>query len=268
MRFNCRLRLKVNNNEILIPSDYRKYISAMIKEAFKLSGEDGINFLQTKICENKRQKPYTFSVYFPVKEYKDKFIILRENYFNFNFSSFDYEYLLRIYNGLLKLRNGYKVFNDQAEVESFNLFLKPDYTFNDEVVFKTLSPFLVPDKENHYYYVIKGLLNGKKFKYAKEVENNELIKALKENIKNILKMKNDISEKDILKLVDEMEINFIELNLSPALHGSNRSKFTVTLPAMKGKIKIKSKPEILKFLYDAGIGARRSQGFGMLEVVK
>jgi len=38
--------------------------------------------------------------------------------------------------------------------------------------------------------------------------------------------------------------------------------------ANKGIITIKSPVKILQMLYDAGIGAKRSQGFGMLEVVK
>jgi hypothetical protein len=36
----------------------------------------------------------------------------------------------------------------------------------------------------------------------------------------------------------------------------------------KGIIEIAANPEILQLLYDVGIGVRRSQGFGMLEIIK
>ncbi len=267
MRFNCRVKLKTEKNEILIPSDYRKYISSLIKESFKLSGEGSDKFFDFNFNKN-IQKPYTFSVYFPIKEYKEKFFILKENYFILNFSSADYEFLLRIYNGLLKIKNGYKIFNDKVEVENFNLNLKPDYAFNENIVFKTLSPILIRNpKDGDYYFILKGLLNGKNFKYAIEVEEKELIDALKKNIEKIIEMGKTRQLLNI-DIKDEIEIQFIKLQLSPSAHSSNRSKFFMTLPAMKGLIKLKAPPEVLKFLYDTGIGARRSEGFGMVEVVK
>lgn len=267
MRFNCKIRLKTKENEIKIPSDYRKFISSLIKEAFKKSDKDGEEFFE-KVFAPRTQKPYTFSVVFPIKEYKDKFFILKDNFFNFNFSSADYEFLIRIYNGLLKLRNGFKIFGDNVEVESFNLFLKPNYTFKEKVLFKTLSPILIRNPENgDEYLVLEGLLNGKKFKYVKEVKKENLLDALKKNIESIIEMglKRNLLNNDFDK---NFEINILKLDLSPALHSSNRSNFLITLPAMKGTIEIKGSSVLLKFLYETGIGARRSEGFGMVEVVK
>ncbi|MBX6361962.1 MAG: CRISPR-associated endoribonuclease Cas6, partial [Acidobacterium ailaaui] len=36
----------------------------------------------------------------------------------------------------------------------------------------------------------------------------------------------------------------------------------------KAIIKIQASPEVLNLLYAVGIGVRRSQGFGMLEIMK
>ncbi|MBW1650085.1 MAG: hypothetical protein JRJ44_05330 [Deltaproteobacteria bacterium] len=36
---------------------------------------------------------------------------------------------------------------------------------------------------------------------------------------------------------------------------------------IKNIIEIKTAPDILKLIYDAGLGARRSQGYGMLGAV-
>jgi CRISPR-associated endoribonuclease Cas6 len=40
------------------------------------------------------------------------------------------------------------------------------------------------------------------------------------------------------------------------------------MSAFIGVFKLKSDPTILQLIYDVGLGVRRSQGFGMLEVVK
>jgi CRISPR-associated endoribonuclease Cas6 len=266
MRFSCRIKLNKENGNILIPTDYRKYISSMIKEAFKLSGDDGETFLNEYFSSNK-MKPYTFSVYFPIKEIKEDKFVLQDDNFLFNFSSSDYEFLMRIYNGLLKIKNGFELFNDQISVEKFNLQIKPDYTFKDKILFKTLSPFLVRDlKDGDYYLLPKGLLKDKKFKYAKESNKEEFIEALKKSIINLAQeyLKEKFDEKK------EIAINILweTLKLAPVAHSSNRSKFSITLPSIRGCIEISAQPELLKLIYDAGIGARRSEGFGMLEVIK
>jgi CRISPR-associated endoribonuclease Cas6 len=238
----------------------------MIKEAFKLSGEDGETFLNEYFSSNK-MKPYTFSVYLPIKEIKEDKFVLQDDNFLFNFSSSDYEFLMRIYNGLLKIKNGFELFNDQISVEKFNLQIKPDYTFKDKILFKTLSPFLVRDlKDGDYYLLPEGLLKDKKFKYAKESNKEEFIEALRKSIINLAQeyLKEKFDEKN------EIAINILweTLKLSPVAHSSNKSKFSITLPSIRGCIEISAQSELLKLIYDAGIGARRSEGFGMLEVVK
>ncbi len=266
MRFNCKITLKTNrgNNELKIPCDYRKYISSLIKEAFKISGD---NNFYTNNFERNKIKPYTFSTFFYIKEIKDNYFILKDNFFYFNFSSSDYEYLIRIYNGLLQLKNKFKIFDSDLYVEDFNLRLKPNYTFNDNAKFKTLSPILIRAPENgDYYFVPEDIIFDGKFKYAKKVNKETFLKAIKLNIESILKMgvRSKLLDDEILK--KDFEIKSYNLKLSPALHSSNRSNFKLTFPALKGVIEISAIPEIIKFLYDSGIGARRSEGFGMLEV--
>jgi CRISPR-associated endoribonuclease Cas6 len=43
--------------------------------------------------------------------------------------------------------------------------------------------------------------------------------------------------------------------------------FNQYMTTNKGIIEIAANPEILQLLYDVGIGVRRSQGFGMLEII-
>jgi CRISPR-associated endoribonuclease Cas6 len=39
------------------------------------------------------------------------------------------------------------------------------------------------------------------------------------------------------------------------------------IEATSGTIKIKAPANVLQLIYDAGLGAKRSQGFGMLEIL-
>jgi len=231
----------------------------MIKEAFRQSGSDGENFFELWYSSNKI-KPFTFSAYFPIKRENEK-QRLNGEFFNVFFSTNDYEFLMRIFNGLKNIGN-YNLFGQKIkEVKHF--FLAPEKRFDkDTLIFKTVSPFLVRDTEDGDYYLAPDkLLSGKNFKYAKATDEHCLISALKKNIVSLVKKYLNIVY-DENNLAIDLEKN----SLSPAKHGSGESKFIMTLPAMKGSIKIKAHPEVLKLLYDIGIGARRSEGFGMLEV--
>jgi CRISPR-associated endoribonuclease Cas6 len=209
------------------------------------------------------QKPFTFSAYFPI-ESENGVQRLKGEFFSFFFSTNDYEFLMRVYNGLNKVKD-YVLFGQNIkEVKHF--FLSPERRFDKETVtFKTLSPFLVRDTEDGDYYLVpQDLIDQKEFKYAKKgVSKDNVIDSLKKNIVSLVKryLSFDYDENNLM-------ITLEKISLSPAKHGSKESKFTMTLPAMKGFVRIQAYPEVLKLIYDIGIGARRSEGFGMLEVVE
>jgi len=265
MRFSCKVFLE-NPANIVIPPDYRSYLLSMIKEAFRLSSDDGNEFFD-RVYSGNNSKPFTFSAYIPMKRDGENFKLEdRKDFFSFFFSTSDYEFLMRIYNGLNKIKSSknFQLFGQNIK-EIKHFFLLPEKSFNkDKLVFKTLSPFLVRNPEDgNYYFVPEGLLKGKSFKYSVEVSEKEFINALKKNTVSLVK-------KYLGKEIEENEINisYANLELSPSIHSSNKSNFRITLPAIKGLLELNTKPEVLKLLYDTGIGARRSEGFGMLEVVK
>jgi len=261
MRFSCKIFLE-NPEEVKVPSDYRRYLLSMIKESFRKSGSDGDDFFEI-LYNNNMSKPFTFSAYFPIKSENGN-QKLNGKFFSFFFSTNDYEFLMRIYNGLNNIR-GFNLFGQKIQAVK-NFFIAPDRIFNkDTVVLKTLSPFLVRDiTDGDYYLVPQNLIDQKEFKYAKKgVNESNVIDSLKKNILSLVKrhLNFDYDENNLM-------ITLKKISLSPAKHGSGRSDFMMTLPAMKGLITIQASPEVLKLIYDIGIGARRSEGFGMLEVVE
>lgn len=262
MRFSCNIFLK---KRVKVPSDYRSCLLSLIKEAIKKSGSDGENFY-SQYYNNNITKPFTFSAYIPMKNQNNEHV-LAGDFFKFFFSTNDYEFLMRVYNGLIAVNNtDFQLFGSDIDIKNF--FLCPEKTFvKKEIVFKTLSPFLVRSTVNGDKYVYPDVAKKQvrnKGKYWEEVHESSFVDNLK---KNLLKL--------VEKELPESSKTDIHLELKnpavvPIIHGSGNKEhsYTMTFPGIKGEIKITASPEVLKLFYDIGIGARRSEGFGMVEVVE
>lgn len=264
MRFSCKVYLE-KRDKIFVPPDYRRYLLSMIKKAIQNSSNEGIDFYNRFYTGN-NTKPFTFSAYLPMKKQGGE-NSLDGDYFSFFFSTNDYEFLMRVYNGLIGIKkNSFEIFGTKIS-DIKNFYLVPEKNFiKNEAVFKTLSPFLVRspgDGDKYLYpYDSKTQTNNKLdgFKYWEKSQN--FIEALQTSLGTLVnKEMPDYNGKINIELANAMVV--------PILHGSGNDdhKFTMTFPGIKGEIKITASPEILKLFYDIGIGARRSEGFGMLEVV-
>ncbi|MBP8992011.1 MAG: hypothetical protein KBG82_08550 [Spirochaetes bacterium] len=273
-----------------IPPDYRRYILSLFKEGLLQEGEESKEFFHKNFDKNS-SKPFTFSIYIPFKKDSES-MVLGRNFIKIFFSTSDYEYLIRCYNGLNKLNEKLKNKTNKSDSEFFsgkepfklfgksfvmkNFQLLPVRKIVDEqLTFKTLSPFLLRSPEDGDYYIIPEGLAGKDFKYKKEVDMQYFQKAMKLNIaslsKKYLTAGEDLScQKTDQNLDKDILLDFEDLRVAPVKHGSKNPDhpYDITLPSLNGKIKVKAKKEILQLLYDIGIGARRSEGFGMLEVVE
>jgi CRISPR-associated endoribonuclease Cas6 len=239
-----------------VPPCSRAQVLSLIKEAFRRSDEFGGLFLQ-KWYNGNIPKPFSFSVYFPLSK-KDGKVYLTKDYFRIIFSTSDYEFLHRFYNGVLKLVEEYKLFGNSLKIK--NKFLLPKRKFaRTQAILKTISPLLLRDKENTntYLYPVDGPIKDKdiqlKAKYWKGVELDDYKKALEENLSYLAKERVSITE----ILIKEV---------FPVPVCSTRHSFKVTYPGVKCYLKLSGSPSALELLYYIGIGARRSEGFGMLEL--
>lgn len=276
MRFSCKIFIEKNT---VIPNDYRRYLLSLIKETIKNSSNVGADFYK-KFYENNNniQKPFTFSAYFPIKkeESESKF---DGDFFNFYFSTNNYEFLMRVYNGLLAINkskeNDFELFGSKIK-DIKNFYPIPEKRFDkNEVIFKTLSPFLVRSTENGDYYLYPDNVriqtkdpskNLSQYKYWKN--SNTFIDDFKKSLSKLVQ--NELSSENNEKLLEDINVELLDAVVVPILHGSanKEHEYSMTFPGIKGKLKIKTNPEVLKLFYDIGIGARRSEGFGMLEVVE
>jgi len=249
MRFSANIFLK-GEKPYKIPVNYRRNFTYLIKEAIN-PDHSGTDIYNKYYAEKKQnvQKPFTFSVYLPVKakikENHKTCFVLGDDKIRFHFSSSNPVFLIEVYNGLLGIKKDFNLFNGY-KIEVKNFYMQKNTPIDsDEVVFKTFSPVLVRDIENRKG---KGFIS---FEH-KDFEENVFF-----SIRNLCR---NFIDRDYELERDQVEILPVKCNAVPI---SNYGGEIGT----SGILKIKAPVEVLQLLYDAGLGAKRSQGFGMLEVV-
>lgn len=243
MRISFLFILKENS----LPKDYRKGFASLIKHAISKADPQLYDIYYSGIS---KIKPFTFSVYFPQipKLENDKFIVGEKAILNV--STNNYRFASQLYNGMLSILNStYPLFENSVTLKMFNIH--PLKRINkDEVLFKTIDAMLITNKNCHID------VNGNQYDLylaPDEIGFDEGLRFLvKETVKKFMNYEGDF--------FFEYELIQDSIRAIPIWHYNQWNK------GIKGKIRIKSHPEILQLIYDVGIGARRSQGFGMLEV--
>lgn len=222
------------------------------------SNKDNINTINNS---KNIPKPFTFAVKLPVNRIESKnnnknygkdnrSLILNNGVIELFFSSNDYRFIFSIYNGIMKVKK-YNIYGLDVEYEK--AILHQDLKFEDgKVNYKVFSPIVVRKVDD----LRKGL------GYC-SIKDNDYKKMLFYNIKsmtNFLEEKIEINEDNI-----EFDISRLFEVKIPNYNKSNRDKPEIII-ASDGYITIKAPKKIHELIYYIGLGARRSQGFGMLEV--
>ncbi len=141
-----------------------------------------------------------------------------------------------------------KLGKNELFLESIEVLEKPNID-KDEILIKTLSPitayqtFKKPDGKNFYHYYPPG--------------HKEFKRLLKENIRKKY------------EIITGKKLEDFDFDISPI--GKPRKALIkyrdFMIEAYDGKFKIKLASEIFNKIYDAGLGPKNSQGFGMVEVI-
>jgi len=230
MRLGIELELSDNK----IPKDYRRGFASLIKGAMSKEAEAYLN----RLYSDRIDKPFTFSIYFPeLKGHSNGVLNVGKNAI-LNFSTNDHELLIYLYNGFRKLK-AYKWQDYKFTLKKTKALFKPKI-LSDKCVFKTISPYLVNNRESNLTYF--------------SVNNPAFDEAFRHSISgicnNFLDLEDPIFDYQIIKH-KKMVV----------------SHYNQYMTCNKGIIEIKADPKILNLIYDVGIGVRRSQGFGMLDTV-
>ena len=243
------MRLKVDFHIDKLPITYNTLFMSAIKEAIKASDVDyyeKLYFYQDK--SNKATKNLTFSV--AITDY-----MINEGFFyikgksSFIISTPDLKLGLLIYNGMLKKRKF--VYKDMEwKVNRVDLLKEREFT-SREVAFKTLSPICIQDKNGRY-------MAPDEAKYEEELNYimNEILKnyrgsGLKERLSfRAIEMKKVVVKETIRAFKEKTGRDYLGVN------------------AYRGSFVLRGDAEDLADVYQLGIGFKRSQGFGNIDVLE
>lgn len=251
MRFSIDIYLK-GLAPYQIPTNYRKNIISLIKEAL-LTDVRGREIYNEFWCNKSvKAKPFTFSLYVPdprvVRSGNIGMLEIDSPLIRFSTSSNDDSFLLNLFNGLINIDRDFSPFVCPIELKNFRLRREKPINSNS-IDFRVLSPVVVRNTEKN---------SGKKWtKGYLTCEDHGFNESLSYSILNLSR---HLLHENYLIKADQIEIDSSRCSTVRINH------YKEIIPATRGIISIKAPEYVLSLVYDAGLGARRSQGFGMLEV--
>lgn len=219
-----------------LPLDYRRGFASLLKESLKRANSSLFARYYEKLHV---LKPFTFSIYFPklVGEEHDRLDV--GNRAILNFSTLSYELGVSIYNGLLDHQT-FPLFENELRLAHITL-RQPVALIQEAVVFKTMAPVLVNNKGNADWYLLPsddGFDEGLHFAV------NELTRTF-------------LGNADV-----HIEFRPIRIQRKVVRH------YNMNMQGFVGTFELRGRPDVLNLIYQVGLGVRRSQGFGMLELVR
>ncbi len=252
-----KLHFELENN--IIPIDYRIAILSFIKNSLENKFKESYK----EIYENKGvMKFFTFSVYLPKPKIEKDQILLDRNYFNVYFSIYDNKQFIEFYNSFnsrvnkeienkeIKKELSYPLKNNKMKLK--NITMANEKVINsNRVRIKFLSPLVV---RRHKEVMIEEKRKGKDT-YL-DFNDNDFNEQLNYSISRLIKD---------LKL-NEMNSNIKLIPLDARKTVVNFKNIFIN--SSIGEYMLLGSSELLNILYKTGIGSRRSEGFGMFEIIE
>lgn len=244
MRFNVILK-SVNKK---IPIGNRFMTCSLIKKAIENGDKNQykeIYFYKDK--KNKKIKDFTFSIYLNNFHIEKGYIQVNGDIL-ITISTPNYNLGIAMYNGFLKIKE-FTFKEYKLNVYKITLLKEPKINSNN-IICRSLSPIYLKDKNSDSVDV-----QSDKFEEALNYISNIYLetyrgKGLKEKLKFIpISMKKVVIKEEIEGFKKETGKSFIFLN------------------SYKGIFNLEGNKEDLEILLKAGLGYRRSEGFGLLDLV-
>lgn len=242
------MRLKITYKTTKIPNAYRMMFVSLLKKSLSEYNEDLYRslYIYKDDIKNKKSKDFTFSVFMDnFKKVGDEFIT---DNVTLNISSANKELILHLYNALLRLKefsySGYTLKRDSVKVV-LEKEIKSDYA-----IFKTMSPITVKD--------INGLFL--------DIDNPTYIESLNHIVDTTLK---NYRGYGLISPIEFIPIDMKKIVVKENIKGfrDKTSSDCIYINSYKGVFALKGANCDLNDIYGLGIGFRRNQGFGMIDLV-
>ncbi|WAM31481.1 CRISPR-associated endoribonuclease Cas6 [Caldicellulosiruptor naganoensis] len=244
-----------------LPVYYRTLFMGFLKKALSLYNEDYFNKLYCwEDKKNKWQKPFVFAVNLPNMNFLNDKVLFKGDIV-LNISTSDYEFFVNIYNSLVN----HKLYPHKLSDSCLEITLKKMYLvrepeqFSSTMTFETFSPVLIEKKEGDDKVPV--------LPYDKGFEEilNDVIDFQIRNIR-ILRGQNMGLHKKISFKPINIKKTVVKHKISE--FKKNTGKEIMYLTGFSGIFELSGHPDDLKEIYLNGLGFRRGQGFGFIEVAK
>lgn len=260
------MRFKILYKVDKLPVYYRNVFMSLIKEALKIS-ESGKRYIE-ELFEyqendlqkvNKSPRPFCFAVRFQFD--KERFKVDKETFYlnsplEFYLSSIDPAFFITIYNGLINNKI-YPFSHEGTTITKDNvIFLNERRIDKTNIRFKTLSPILIENKEEKPLLPIPGENEGEFKEFKREL--NFISDSILRGIRKGIGLRKDL---DFIPLTIRKEV------VKHKIRERNEIEKIYTFTCFNGIFELQGDSDDLACLYRLGIGLRRAQGFGMVEVV-
>lgn len=231
-----------------IPQAYGMLICSLIKSALKKEDEDYYNslyFYNGK--KNKKTKNFTYSIYIKDYELKEEVFHIKDKII-VNISTPEYEFFQKLYNGLLNIKE-FK-YKERYILNRGKIRLSAEKQItSDEIIFKTLSPIFIKDKNNNSI-----MFDDERFNIELNYISNVILKEYRgKGLRRELLFENINMKKKVSKL-----------EISDFIEKSNK-KF-MCIDTNNGIFKLRGDRKDLNDLYMLGLGFRRNEGMGMIDI--
>lgn len=222
-----------------LPLQYRLGILSIIKEMIKSGSKE---YYQQKFETNSsKMKSFTHGTF--IKNINIKNNEIYGERLILTISSPSYEFIMHLMNGSQR-SEVYRYKGYVFTLKKKRLLPKPP-EFTNLVTFRTVSPLLIENR-NGRPILVNDTEFEKEFNYYANLATNEYFQR---NLFEPIQIVNSSMKKVVIK---------------EKLHQIDNNNIFIT--GNQGIIKLQGHPDDLKFIYEYGIGRRRSLGFGLLEV--
>lgn len=243
-----RFKVIMESKNKKLPKSNRFMTTSIIKQAMELGDKDLFNelyFYNGK--KNKKIKPFTFSIYLNDFNIEEDYIELNGD-LSITISTSDYNLGIAIYNGLLSI-DEFK-YKDYLLIRKKIVLIKEKRVSEDAILCKTLSPIHIKDKFNRSVQI-----EDSNFEKELNYISNLFLESyrgygLKEELKfKPIKMKKQVVKEEIR--------GFTEVT----------NKKNIFIDSYSGIFNLEGDKEDLNLLLQDGVGFRRSEGFGLIDLI-
>ena len=243
MRISCDFKVD------RLPISYNMMFVSIIKEALKASNNEYYEKLYSYSDgrTNKKSKNFTFAIFINDFIKEGEFFKVNGNV-TMSISSPDQDFMIYLYNGFTT-KKAYQ-YKDYKLTRTRFMVLEEKKILGDQILIKALSPICIKNKDNRFLQISDSAYNGE-FNYISDVVlKNYRGYGLNEPI-----IIEPVNYKK--RVVKEVIRNFIDISKKDIMY----------VNSYVGVFKVKGDREDLNDLYKLGIGHRRSQGFGMIDIL-